>query len=292
MALTLIQRIYKHKDEFSKGYRKLAAAITTDNRNPSFNITRIVNLTAAELGKYVNVSESTVVRFARLLEYDGYKDFQRGLLEYANSKVTPTERIEITNSKIGRESIAVSVMKEDINNILHTLNALNKPDFDEVIDALLGANNLYIAGARNSEPLARLFEYNLSLIFDNVKLVTPTATSEIFEQMIPIKSGDAIFVISFPRYSTMIVNAAKYAKAKGAKVIVLTDKDTSPLIEFADFYLTAQAGFASFMDSLVAPLSIINAIVVAITRKRELQVKNRMTELKKLYDKYGVYTDN
>ena len=292
MALTLIQRIYKHRDEFSKGYRKLAAAITTDNRNPNFNITRIVNLTAAELGKYVNVSESTVVRFARLLEYDGYKDFQRGLLEYANSKVTPTERIEITNSKIGRESIAVSVMKEDINNILQTLNALNKPDFDEVIDAILGANNLYIAGARNSEPLARLFEYNLSLIFDNVKLVTPTATSEIFEQMIPIKQGDAIFVISFPRYSTMIVNAARYAKAKGATVIVLTDKDTSPLIEYADFYLTAQAGFASFMDSLVAPLSIINAIVVAITRKRELQVKNRMTELKKLYDKYGVYTDN
>ena len=115
---------------------------------------------------------------------------------------------------------------------------------------------------------------------------------EIFEQMIPIKKGDAIFVISFPRYSTMIINAAKYAKAKGAKVIVLTDKDTSPLIEFADFYLTAQAGFASVMDSLVAPLSVINAIVVAITRKRELQVKNRMTELKKLYDKYGVYTDN
>lgn len=284
MALTIIQRIYKYSPQFSKGQKKLAAAVT-------YQYDKIVYMTAASLGKFVGVSESTVVRFAALLGYDGYSDFQNAIAEHVRTKLTPNQRIDITKKRIGRGDVAELVMESDIDKIRYTLDTLNKVEFFNAVDAILAAKTLYIAGARNSEPLARLFQYNLSLIFDNVKLVTPTSSAEVFEQIFSIGERDVIFLISFPRYSTKMVNAAKFARSKGAKVIVLTDTDTSPLVEFADYVLTAQSDMASFMDSLVAPLSIINAVVVEITRRNEKAIKERFDTLEQLWEEYEVYTN-
>lgn len=284
MALTITQRIYKNAHLFSKGQKKLAAAV-------SYQYDKIVYMTAAKLGKFVGVSESTVVRFAALLGYEGYADFQNAIAELVRSKLTPNQRIDITKKRIGRGDVAELVMSSDIDKIRYTLENLNKVEFFDAVESILSAKTLYITGARNSEPLARLLHYNLSLIFDNVKLVTPTSSSEVFEQMFSIGEGDAIFAISFPRYSTKMVNAAKFAQSKNAKVIVLTDTDTSPLVEFADHLLTAQSDMASFMDSLVAPLSIINAVIVEITRRKEKEIKERFDTLEKLWEEYEVYTN-
>lgn len=284
MALTITQRIYKNSHLFSKGQKKLAAAVT-------YQYDKIVYMTAAQLGNFVGVSESTVVRFAALLGYEGYGDFQKAIAELVRSKLTPNQRIDITKKRIGRGDVAELVMSSDIEKIRYSLENLNKVEFFNAVDTILSARTLYITGARNSEQLARLLHYNLSLIFDNVKLVVPTSTAEVFEQMFSIGEQDAIFTISFPRYSTKVVNAAKFAKSKNAKVIVLTDTDTSPLIEFADSFLTAQSDMASFMDSLVAPLSIINAMIVEITRQREKEIKERFDTLEKLWDEYDVYTN-
>lgn len=284
MALTITQRIYKNSHLFSKGQKKLAAAVT-------HQYDKIVYMTAAKLGKFVGVSESTVVRFAALLGYDGYSEFQNAIAELVRSKLTPNQRIDITKQRIGRGDVAELVMSSDIDKIRHSLENLNKVEFFNAVETILSAKTLYITGARNSEPLARLLQYNLSLIFDNVRLVTPTSTSEVFEQMFSIGEEDAIFTISFPRYSTKMVNAARFAQSKKAKVIVLTDTDTSPLVEFADHFLTAQSDMASFMDSLVAPLSIINAIIVEITRRKEKDIKKRFDTLEKIWDEYEVYTN-
>ena len=284
MALTITQRIYKNAHLFSKGQKKLAAAV-------SYQYDKIVYMTAAKVGKFVGVSESTVVRFAALLGYEGYADFQNAIAELVRSKLTPNQRIDITKKRIGRGDVAELVMSSDIDKIRYTLENLNKVEFFDAVESILSAKTLYITGARNSEPLARLLHYNLSLIFDNVKLVTPTSSSEVFEQMFSIGEGDAIFAISFPRYSTKMVNAAKFAQSKNAKVIVLTDTDTSPLVEFADHLLTAQSDMASFMDSLVAPLSIINAVIVEITRRKEKEIKERFDTLEKLWEEYEVYTN-
>ena len=284
MALSLLQRINKMKNEFSKGQRKLATAVVN-------NYDKIAYMTADKLGKYVGVSESTVVRFAALLGYSGYSEFQDAVIELVLSKLTPNQRIDITKKRLGMGNVAELVMESDIDKIRRTLDTLKIEDFQSAVDTILSSKTLYITGARNSETLARLLHYNLSMIFDNVRLVTPTSSSEVFEQMFSIGDGDALFAISFPRYSTKMVNAAKFASSKGAKVIVLTDTDTSPLVEFADTTLTAQSDMASFMDSLVAPLSIINAIIVEITQRKESEIKERFDTLEHLWDEYDVYTN-
>jgi len=284
MALSITQRIQKYSPEFSKGQKKLAAAVI-------YHYEKIAYMTAEKLGQFAGVSESTVVRFTSLLGYSKYSDFQKAVIELVRSKLTPNQRIDITKKRLGRGDVAEIVMESDIDKIRYTLGNLDRCAFLEAVDTILSAKTLYISGARNSEPLARLLHYNLSLIFDNVKLVTPTSSSEVFEQMFSIGEGDVTFLISFPRYSTRMVNAAKFAQSKNAKVIVLTDTDTAPLVEFSTVHLTAQSDMASFMDSLVAPLSIINAIIVEITQRREKDIKERFDTLEQLWSEYEVYTN-
>ena len=284
MALSITQRIHRMSHLFSKGQKKLATAVI-------YHYDKIAYMTADKLGQFVNVSESTVVRFAALLGYSKYSEFQKAIVELVRSKLTPNQRIDITKKRLGRGDVAEIVMESDIDKIRYTLSNLDRSAFLKAVDTILSAKTLYISGARNSEPLARLLHYNLSLIFDNVKLVTPTSSSEVFEQMFSIGEQDALFLISFPRYSTKMVNAAKFAISKGAKVIVLTDADTAPLVEYSDAHLTAQSDMASFMDSLVAPLSIINAIIVEITQRRESEIKERFDTLEQLWNEYDVYTN-
>lgn len=282
MATDISQRIKNSYSTFSKGQKKIANFIIHDYDKAAY-------LTASRLGRLVGVSESTVVRFAGVLGYEGYSEFQHAVQELVRIKLTPNQRIEITKQRIGRAEVLESVMESDINKIRYTLDNLNRAAFTTSVDSILAAKKIYITGARSTEPLARLLSYNLSLIFDNVVFVNPTSSAEVFEQMFSVSEEDVLIAFSFPRYSSKIVNAVKYAKQNGANVVVFTDSDISPLAEHATCLLTAQSDMASFMDSLVAPLSIINAIIVEITNRCEKEITARFDTLEKIWDEYDVY---
>lgn len=283
MATDISQRINKIYSTLSKGQKKIANAILN-------NYDKAAYLTASRLGKMVGVSESTVVRFANELGFEGYSEFQHAVQELVRIKLTPNQRIEMTKQRIGKADILESVMESDISKIRYTLDSLDRKVFSESVNAILSAKTIYVTGARSTEPLAKLLSYNLSMIFDNVKFITPTSSAEVFEQMFSIGSEDTIIAFSFPRYSSKIVNAVKYAKNNGAKVVSFTDSNISPLAEHSDYLITAQSDMASYMDSLVAPLSIINAIIVEITRRKEDEIITRFDKLEKIWDEYDVYT--
>ena len=283
MAADISERIKEVYSTLSKGQKKIANAVLN-------NYDKVAYLTAAKLGDLVGVSESTVVRFADELGFEGYSQFQLAVQELVRIKLTPNQRIEITKQRIGQGDIIDNVMESDINKIKNTLEQLDRNAFNSAVDAILDAKNIYVMGARSSEPIARLLSYNLSLIFDNVKLVVPTSSAEVFEQMYSVSSKDTVIAFSFPRYSSKMVNAVKFASQKNAKIVVVTDSEISPLAPYADYLLTAQSDMASFMDSLVAPLSIINSIIVEITKRKEREIRQRFDTLEKLWDDYNVYT--
>ncbi len=282
MAADISERIKAVYSTLSKGQKKIANAVLND-------YDKVAYLTAAKLGDMVGVSESTVVRFADELGFEGYSQFQLAVQELVRIKLTPNQRIEITKQRIGRGDVIDKAMESDISKIKYTLEHLDRRSFSEAVDAILGAKNIYITGARSSEPLARLLSYNLSLIFDNVKLVVPTSSAEVFEQMYSVSQDDVVIAFSFPRYSSKMINGIRFARRNNAKVVVFTDSNVSPIAEFANCVLIAQSDMASFMDSLVAPLSIINAIVIEITHRREREITERFDALEKLWDEYEVY---
>lgn len=285
MANDVVQRIRNIHTRLSKGHKKIANIILN-------NLDMAAYMTASRLGAQAGVSESTVVRFACELGYEGYGELQRAIQKMLQMHLTPNQRIEFTKQRIGRTDILEKVMLTDIDKIRNTINNLDRDAFYKSVEAILSAKTIYIMGARSSEPIARMLNYNLSLIFDNVKFVNPTSSAEVFEQMFSIGSADLLFAFSFPRYSSKMVNAVKYARSKDATVVVCTDSDISPLVEYATHVLTAQSGMASFMDSLIAPLSIINAIIVEITNRREPIIKARFKNLEKLWDEYDVYASH
>lgn len=282
MAADISERIRAIYSTLSKGQKKIANAVLND-------CDKVAYLTAARLGDLVGVSESTVVRFADELGFEGYSQFQLAVQELVRIRLTPNQRIEVTKQRIGRGDIIDNVMTSDINKIKFTLEHLDRQAFAEAVDSILSARTIYITGARSSEPIARMLSYNLSLIFDNVKLVVPTSSAEVFEQMYSIGEKDTVIAFSFPRYSSKMINGIKFAKQKNANIVVFTDSDVSPLVEFADSVLIGQSDMASFMDSLVAPLSIINAIIIEITNRRENEITERFDALEKLWDEYEIY---
>lgn len=282
MANDISQRIKNVYSSLSKGQKKIANVILNDYDKAAY-------LTAAKLAKLSEVSESTVVRFADELGFDGYSEFQLAVQELVRIKLTPNQRIEITKKRIGHGDVLDNVMESDIEKIRYTLNNLDRQVFKDSVEAILSAKTIYVTGARSTEPLARLLSYNLSLIFDNVKFVVPTSSAEVFEQMYSVREDDTVIAFSFPRYSSKIVNAVKFARQNNAKVVVFTDSAVSPLAEFANYLITAQSDMASYMDSLVAPLSIINAIIVEITRRKESEITARFDTLEKIWDEYDVY---
>ena len=283
MATDISQRIRDCYSSFSKGQKKIANAILNDYDKAAY-------MTAARLGNHVGVSESTVVRFANELGFEGYSEFQRSVQELVRTKLTPNQRIEVTKQRMGSGDIVENVMESDISKIRYTMDRLNRDIFNKSVDLILSSKNIYVMGARSTEPLALVLKYNLSLIFDNVRFVHPTSTAEVFEQMFSIGKDDVLIAFSFPRYSSKMVSAVKYAKQNDAGVVVFTDSEISPLAEYATCLLTAQSDMASFMDSLVAPISIINAIIVEITQRREKEITERFDKLEKVWDEYDVYT--
>ena len=278
----LLNTIEQKLPTFSKGRRHIAAFMLEHYDKAAY-------MTAAKLGNLAGVSESTVVRFAIELGFDGYPELQHSLQELIRTKLTALQRIEITNDRIGDSDLLEKVLCSDIDKIKRTLEEIDRNSFDSAVDAMIGANMIYIIGMRSSSSLASFMYHYLSLIFPHVRLVRTTSGSEIFEQILRISKDDVIIGISFPRYSKRIINALEYARKQSAHVVSITDSPSSPIAALADDTLLAKSDMASFVDSLVAPLSIINALIVAIGRKKQDEVSETFGKLEQIWDEYDVY---
>ena len=228
----------------------------------------------------------------RMRAFEGYPELQHALQEMVRTKLTSVQRIEVTNSLIGDGDVLGKVLLSDADKIKRTLEEINREDFFGAVDDIAAASNIYVMGARSSASLAGFLSHNLGMIFDSVKLVQTSSSDEMFEQMLNVGEGDVLIAISFPRYSNKIIHAVNYAKSKGARVIAITDSQTSPIAMLADRKLLAKSDMASFVDSLVAPLSIINAIIVAVARKNQDALTQRLRRLEEIWDEYEVYDQN
>ena len=281
----LLSELEERMPTFSKG-QKLISSYVLENYD------KAAYMTASKLGSIVKVSESTVVRFAIELGFAGYPEFQQALQEMVRTKLTSFERLEVTNSLIGDGDVLTKVLMGDVEKIRRTLGDVNRTAFEEAVAHLVKARNIYILGVRASSSLAGFLAHGLQMIFDNVKLVQTTSGSEMFEQIMSIGENDVMFAISFPRYSKRLIHAVDFAHHAGADVIALTDRPTSPIAAGANQLLTAESDMASFADSLVAPLSLINAIIVAVSREKQDDLRVRLRQLEEIWDEYDVYDKN
>lgn len=281
----LLNKIDKNYEQMSKGQKLLADYILK-------NYDKAVFLTAAKLGKVVGVSESTVVRFATQLGYQGYPGFQKALEELVRNKLNSIQRMEVTYGRISQSEILASVLQSDIEKIKLTLANMDQNAFELAVETILNAKRIYVVGIRSCAPLANFLSFYLNLIFDNVTSVHTNSSSEIFEQLIRIGAEDVIIGISFPRYSMRTLKALEFASNRKAKVITLTDSVHSPMTLYSSCNLIARSDMASIVDSLVAPLSIVNALVVALCMKKQKDVIATLETLEQIWDEYQVYSSD
>ncbi len=282
MKKDLLDGLKEMFPKFSKCQRALASYLIENYDKAAF-------MTAAKLAKATGVSESTVVRFASALGFEGYPELQAALQELIRNRLTPVQRMEVSNGRIGNGDILENVLNADILKIRQTLESVSRHDFDSAVEALLRAKKIYIIGIRSSSSLSSFISYNLGFIFDNISPVQTTSGSEIFEHILRVSEDDTVVALSFPRYSKRIIKAVEYAKSQKAHIIALTDSDRSPIAQYADSKLYAKSDMASFVDSLVAPLSIINALIVAVSRRKQIELENVFSRLEKIWDEYDVY---
>ncbi|MFR5639991.1 MAG: MurR/RpiR family transcriptional regulator [Butyricicoccus sp.] len=278
----LITKIQSELPGFSKGQKQIARFILEHYDKAAF-------MTASRLGVTVGVSESTVVRFATELGYDGYPHLQRALQEMIRNKLTSVQRMEVAGDRMGGRDVLQTVLHADTDMIRVTLDEIDRDAFQGAVDALMGAKRIYILGVRSSSALASFLGFYFNLLFENVNLVHTNSVSEIFEQVLRVGPGDVLFGISFPRYSKRTLSAMKYARDRGARVIALTDSQLSPLARVADHVLLARSDMASFVDSLVAPLSVINALIVAVGMSRRDEIEQTFNKLERIWEEYDVY---
>ena len=284
-ANELLNKIDKNYEQMSKGQKLLADYILK-------NYDKAVFLTAAKLGKVVGVSESTVVRFATQLGYQGYPGFQKALEELVRNKLNSIQRMEVTYGRISQSEILASVLQSDIEKIKLTLANMDQNAFELAVDTILNAKRIYVVGIRSCAPLANFLSFYLNLIFANVTSVHTNSSSEIFEQLILIGAEDVIIGISFPRYSMRTLKALEFASNRKAKVITLTDSVHSPMTLYSSCNLIARSDMASIVDSLVAPLSVVNALVVALCMKKQKDVIATLETLEQIWDEYQVYSSD
>ena len=284
-ANELLNKIDKNYEQMSKGQKLLADYILK-------NYDKAVFLTAAKLGKVVGVSESTVVRFATQLGYQGYPGFQKALEELVRNKLNSIQRMEVTYGRISQSEILASVLQSDIEKIKLTLANMDQNAFELAVDTILNAKRIYVVGIRSCAPLANFLSFYLNLVFDNVTSVHTNSSSEIFEQLIRIGAEDVIIGISFPRYSMRTLKALEFASNRKAKVITLTDSVHSPMTLYSSCNLIARSDMASIVDSLVAPLSVVNALVVALCMKKQKDVIATLETLEQIWDEYQVYSSD
>lgn len=282
MTTDLTNRINNSKERFSKGQRSIADYIIKHYAESAY-------MTASQLGKAAKVSESTVVRFATELGYEGFPEMKVDLIKSLSSYLTSAQRVAITNDHVSDSEVLTKTLRQDAARIQQTLNIVDIKAFNRSVEAILNARTIYVIGMRSSAILAEFLEYSFRFMLTNVHLVSTTTGSEIFEQLININSNDVLIGISFPRYASRMINAVHFANSAKAKVIAITDSKDSPIADSAYAVLEARSDMVSFSDSLVAPLSIINALIVALGKKKQTEVSEALQKLEDLWDKYGVY---
>ena len=285
MNENLFTTLSSHINELSKGHRKIAEFILSHYDKAAF-------MTASRLGNCVGVSESTVVRFASELGYDGYPEFQRVLQEEMRTRLTAVQRIEVSADRFGHDEVFRSVLLHDIDRIRCTLEETSPVTFGSAVSYIINASRIYIMGIRSSASLASFLGYYFKLMLPNVTVIETGSRSELYEQLMHMSKDDVIIGISFPRYSKQTVHALTYAQNVGAKSIAITDQIDSPISQKATIALLAKSDMVSFVDSLVAPLSLINALIVAVSIKNKEIVSRNFEMLDRIWEEYEVYEKN
>ncbi len=285
MSYDILALLQEKEPTFSKGQKRIARYITEDYDKAAF-------MTANRLGKTVGVSESTVVRFAVDLGFDGYPEMQKAMQEMVLNRLTSVQRIEVASNRIGDQDVVSMVLHSDMEKLRQTGEVLSREEFSAAVNAILKAKRVYILGVRSTAPLANFLGYYLNYMFNNVHVVSGFGTVEMFEKIVGITSEDVLIAFSFPRYSSSTTKGAKYCRSTGATVIGITDSRLSPLGVNSDHVLIAKSDMVSLVDSLVAPLSIVNALIVAIAAKRENELSQTFANLERIWDEYDVYAKN
>lgn len=282
MEKNILSQINAENIKLSKGQRLIARYITENYDKAAF-------MTAGKLGKTVGVSESTVVRFATELGFEGYPEMRKALQELVRNRLTSVQRIAAAREMMDSANVLKSVMSSDMEKLRITLEGLDRDSFEAAVDAMLSGRQVYILGMRSSSALASFLGFYLKYLMDNVQVVSDTKGGEVYEQMLRIGPEDVLFCISFPRYTSNSLRAANFAKERGAKIVSLTDNNASPFSEISDIILYAKSDMVSFLDSLVAPLSVLNAIIIAISTRRRETLDATFENLERLWAKYEVY---
>lgn len=282
MTVSLLSVIDNKFDTFSKGQKKIAKFVTEHYEIAAF-------MTAAKLGETVNVSESTVVRFATELGYKGYPEFQKDLQDLIRSKLTGVQRIDVFDARTKGENIIENTMKHDSQLLMNTMQSVSKEHFDNSVKSIMKAKKIYILGVRSAAFLAGFLSYYFKLIFDNVVLINVSSDSDIYEEIFRIDKEDVCIAISMPRYSKLTIRAVRFMKDRGATVIAITDNINAPIARMSDYVLEAKSGMVSIVDSLVAPLSLLNTLIAAITLEKGDELRRDYETLEAIWDEHEVY---
>ena len=279
-TLDMIEKLNRSGKKLSKSHRRIAEYIAQ-------HYDKAVYMTASKLGDMVGVSESTVVRFAVAMGYEGYPQLQRSLQELVRHRLTATQRFEMT-SEISEGSVLSTVLRADMQNIRSTIEGIDEKAFQDAVEVISGARRLYILGMRSAAPLAEFTGYYLHYVLDDVRVVAAGST-DVFEAISRVEENDAVLGISFPRYSSRTIEAMNFARIRGAQVIGITDGPMSPLHDCSDICLSVRTDMASFVDSMAAPMSVVNALIVALGLKNKDAVSERFKQLEEVWDAYSVY---
>ncbi len=282
MSYDILSIIEEKKSTFSKGQKRIANYITEAYDKAAF-------MTANRLGKTVGVSESTVVRFAVDLGFDGYPSMQKAMREMVLNRLTSVQRLEVASNRMGDQDVVSMVFHADMEKLRQTAETVSREEFRAAVDAILKAKRVYILGVRSVAPLANFLGYYLNYMFNNVHVISGSSAGEMFERIVGVNSGDVVIAFSFPRYSASTTKGAKYCRSAGATVIGVTDSKLSPLGQCSDHVLIAKSDMVSLVDSLVAPLSLVNALIVAIAAQREKELSQTFANLERIWDEYDVY---
>lgn len=282
MSHDILSILQEKAPSFSKGQRRIAQYITESYDKAAF-------MTANRLGKTVGVSESTVVRFAVDLGFDGYPSMQKAMQEMVLNRLTSVQRIEVANDRLGDQDVISMVLHSDMEKLRQTEETIDREEFTAAVNAILKAKRVYILGVRSVAPLANFLGYYLNYMFNNVHVVSGFSAGEMFEKIVGVNADDVVIAFSFPRYSSSTTKGAQYCRSAGATVIGFTDSRLSPLGQCCDHALIAKSDMVSLVDTLVAPLSIVNALIVAIAAKREKELSRTFANLERIWDEYNVY---
>lgn len=282
MENDILTILMEKKSSFSKGQKKICAYIVEFYDKAAF-------MTASKLGSAVGVSESTVVRFAVELGFDGYPEMQKAMQEMVMNRLTSVQRIEVANDRIGNQDILTKVLQADADKLRQTAETISREHFQCAVDKILRSRRIYILGVRSAAPLAEFAGYYMNYMLDNVHIITTSGAGELFEKLIGITSEDVVLAFSFPRYSATVLKAAQYCRSVGATVVGITNTSLSPLGQNSDYVLCAKSDMVSMVDSLVAPLSVVNALLVALTSAREKNLQKRLETLESVWETYNIY---